>query len=423
MPRRPAAQRWKGTAMPIAAGEDALGILADRAPVLMLLLSEEGRVLACNAEAERILGRTSAELLDLEIGALASPASCARLRALLSGRVEENEPVELELRNRDGTEVSVEARARAVSWRGRRACCLAALEPGALSRRLREVTHSYDVLRGLVETSCEPMWCIEYAEPVDLGGTDREIIRQVFENECYWGVCNRAFTRLYNLPDDLDIRRQPVNLYFPRSPENEAFVQQLIDAGFAIDDVLSLDVRHDGRAMYVENTVRCDIRDGKLYRMWGTVRDVTQFKRTQNKLVQMEHQYRDILTAVPDPILVFDRNGLLKAANPAFEQLLGWKVGEWLGRDVSGILELKRLLARRREMEPGSRASFTGRVMRADGSERRVQVTLTLTTDVDDGDSFIAVLRLLEASAPVPAEEGARPAALPQAPSADGRGG
>ncbi len=376
-----------------------LPALIDQAPVLLILLSGEGRVVASNAAAQRALGRSGAELAGVGIDALAPPESGGRLLRMLAEPSTGRDPVQLELRRKDGSLLAIEARACPVLWRRRELFCLAALEPGSLSRRLREMTHLHDVLRGLVETSCEPMWCIEYAEPVDITVGDREIIRQVFENECYWGVCNRAFTRLYNLPDDLDIRRQPVHLYFPRSPENEAFIQQLIDAGFEVEDVLSLDVRHDGRPMYVENTVRCDIHDGYLYRMWGTVRDVTQFKRTQNKLVQMEHQYRDILTAVPDPILVFDRNGLLKAANPAFEQLLGWKVGEWLGRDVSGILELKKLLARRREMEPGSRACFTGRVTRADGTERKAQVTLALTTDVDDGDSFIAVLRLPEEAA------------------------
>lgn len=377
---------------------DGTAVLAQQAPALLFLLSPGGRILHCNPAAATALGRTAEELIGRNLEAFVDRESEPPLRRLLAetdGEAHEA-AVEFRLVAGDGERLLLRGRLRRFDLGGRRIYCLAALECCDLFRRLGEITHLHDVLRGLVDTSCEPMWCIEYAEPVDVTAGDREIVRQVFENECYWGVCNRAFTRLYNLPDDLDIRRQPVNLYFPRSPENEAFVQQLIDAGFEVDDVLSLDVRHDGRAMYVENTVRCDIRDGRMYRMWGTVRDVTQFKRAQNRLVQMEHQYRDILTAIPDPLLVVDRRGVLKAANPAFEQLLGWKIGEWLGRDVTGIVDLRRILAREGDMAPGARRRFSAGVLSADGEEHRAQVTLTLTTDVDDADSFIAVLRLPE---------------------------
>ncbi len=397
--------------------------LVEQAPALLFLLSAGGRILSCNGTAAESLGCGAGELVGQDLARFADGESALRLQRMLATAEwgSQESLVELRLHARDGGQLVLGARLRRLSRGEEEAFCLAALEFGDLSQRLREITHLHDVLRGLVETSCEPMWCIEYAEPVDITAGDREIIRQVFENECYWGVCNRAFARLYNLPDDLDIRRQPVNLYFPRSPENEAFIQQLIDADFEIDDVLSLDVRHDGRAIYVENTVRCDIRDGRMYRMWGTVRDVTQFKRAQNRLVQMEHQYRDILTAVPDPILVIDRSGVLKAANPAFEQLLGWQIAEWLGQDITGIVDLRRMLARRGGMAPGSRLRFPARVLDADGGEHPARVTLTLTTDVDDADSFIAVLRLPEGTGAAPSEAAPSDAAVPDRPAGDGR--
>ncbi len=403
-------------------GEDA-SALAGQAPALLFLLSAAGRVLSCNGTAAASLGRRPEQVVGQELARFADGESALRLQRMLATADwgSQESLVELRLQARDGQQLVLGARLRKLRRGEEEVFCLAALEFGELSRRLREITHLHDVLRGLVETSCEPMWCIEYAEPVDITAGDREIIRQVFENECYWGVCNRAFARLYNLPDDLDIRRQPVNLYFPRSPENEAFIQQLIDADFEIDDVLSLDVRHDGRAIYVENTVRCDIRDGRMYRMWGTVRDVTQFKRAQNRLVQMEHQYRDILTAVPDPILVIDRSGALKGANPAFEQLLGWQIGEWLGQDITGIVDLRRMLARQGRMGPGSRLRFSARVLDADGGEHLARVTLTLTTDVDDADSLIAVLRLPEGIGTAASESASPGTGIAERPTAGSR--
>src|SRR5439155_4366405 len=119
---------------------------------------------------------------------------------------------------------------------------------------------------------------IEYTEPVDVTQPEAEIVRQVFENDCHWSMCNRAMAHLYNLPDDLDFNRQPVSTYFRRSPENEAFVRQLIAENFQVDAAPAIDVRHDGTLAHVENSVRAHIESGLMVRMWGTVRDMTRLR-------------------------------------------------------------------------------------------------------------------------------------------------
>jgi PAS domain S-box-containing protein len=209
---------------------------------------------------------------------------------------------------------------------------------------LEDLVLSEEVLRGFVQTSSEAMWCIEFSEPVDIGLSDSEIVRQVFENDRRWLLCNDAMARLYHLPDGLDMNLQPVSLYFPRNPENEVFVLQIINSGFAVDNAPSTDFRHDGSVAYIENTVRCTIVDGLLMRMWGTVRDVTDFRLTQNRLVREAEAVRNILSALPDAILVIDRNRRLVAVNPSFETMLGWNGESFLGQDVQSIIDLERPL-------------------------------------------------------------------------------
>lgn len=206
---------------------------------------------------------------------------------------------------------------------------------------LENLILSEEVLRGISEASSEAMWCIQFTEPVDLGQGDQEIIRQVFENDCHWLLCNKAMANLYLLPDEMDMTLQPVSLYFPRSPENEAFVRQIIESGFAVNNALSIDFRHDASVLYIENTVRCTISGGRLVRMWGTARDVTEVRQTQNRLVNEVEAVRNILAALPDAILVIDRNRRLVAVNPAFETLLGWSVEHFLGRDVQAVIDLE----------------------------------------------------------------------------------
>jgi PAS domain S-box-containing protein len=209
---------------------------------------------------------------------------------------------------------------------------------------LEDLMSSEEVLRGFVQTSSEAMWCIEFSEPVDIGLDDHEIVRQVFENDCHWLLCNEALVQLYQLPGDLCIDCQPVSLYFPRSPENEAFILQIIHSDFAVDNAPSVDVRHDGSPLYMENNVRCSIVDGYLVRMWGTLRDVTEFRQTQNRLENEAETAYNILSALPDAILIIDRNRRLVAVNPSFETLFGLSCEKFLGRDVQNIIELEQAL-------------------------------------------------------------------------------
>lgn len=212
------------------------------------------------------------------------------------------------------------------------------------ARWLEALMLSEEMLRGFIETSPEAMWCIEFSEPVDVGQGERETVRQVFENDCHWLLCNEALVRLYGLPGGLDIEREPVAHYFPRSPENEAFILQVIRSGYAVDNAPSVDFRHDGSARYMENDVRCRIIDGFLVRMWGALRDVTDFRRTQERLKNEAETVSGILSALPDAILVIDRGRRLVAVNPSFETLFGWSGEKFLGRDVQGIIDLERTL-------------------------------------------------------------------------------
>lgn len=219
---------------------------------------------------------------------------------------------------------------------------------------LEEMMLAEEVLRGFVQASSEAMWCIEFSEPVDLTLAEREIVRQVFENECHWRLCNAAMARLYDLPDGLDLNLQPVSLYFPKNAENEAFVRQIIASNYSVDEALSIDLRHDGSARYMENNVRCSIANGQLLRMWGTVRDVTDERRRRNRLAREAQAVRNILAAIPDAILVIDKSRTLVAVNPSFESLLGWGIDQFLGRDVQNFIDLENPLPNgRRWFGPG----------------------------------------------------------------------
>jgi len=178
-----------------------------------------------------------------------------------------------------------------------------------------------EVLSGIVATSDDAGWCMEWVDPVDLSAPEHEIIRQVFENGPRWRYCNEAMARLYRAPEDADFNTLPVHETFPRSAENEEFVSRLIRADFNVNRSPSRDLRYDGVYIDVENDVRGHIRGNKLYRMWGTVRDVGKHLHRETLLLREIELLDGILKALPEPVLVIDRSISLLYANPAAEAL------------------------------------------------------------------------------------------------------
>jgi PAS domain S-box-containing protein len=302
-----------------------------------------GRLLSCNSGLASALALAPESLAQLTIWDITDPDSAQQLldQALDLAAGGGGRTVRLQLRRPGGRAIRIAAWMNADQQAdGSRVIRIVGFDDAENFAHVMKLEYATEMLNGFTDASTEAMWCIEYTEPVDLTAGKQEIVRQVFENDCHWSMCNRAMARLYNLPEGLDFNRQRVSLYFRRNPGNEAFVRQLIDSNFHIDSAPGVDVRHDGSVLYVENSVRCHIENGKMLRMWGTVRDTTEFRTAHNRLAQREREVREVLSAIPDAVLVVTKAKQILAINPAFESSFGWRAQEVLGKTVSAIINL-----------------------------------------------------------------------------------
>ncbi len=236
---------------------------------LIDVIDARGSVLWANGAQAAALGYTEEALVGLPAARLYAPAAVAWLRALSAQAVDGH--AELVLLRRDGSELRVLAHAPGgPDARGR--VTLAKTPLGALAARIARLEAENALLRKIADTGHEAHWCIEFADPIDVSLPSDEIVFRVFSNPSYWRLCNEAMSRLYGLPHHVDLCAQSVRTYWPRSAENEAFVRRIIEADWAIDGALSVDTRHDGIPVTVENDVRADIEHGRLLRLWGSCR-------------------------------------------------------------------------------------------------------------------------------------------------------
>jgi len=359
----------------------------DELPLVWLLAGADGRIRDLNASGERLFGRHRKELIGADLSSFADPVTRASLPGLLATACIDGQSVTrlLTFQRSDGSVAPVLAAIQnAQRLKAEDRIQILGIEDSFRTAHLRELESRAEMLAGFIDASSEAVWCIKYTEPVDLRHGVQEVVRQVFENKCHWQMCNAAMAKLYNLPDGLDFNRQPVAAYFRRTPENEAFVRQLIDAHFCIDAAPSLECGHDGKVFYVENSVRCHIEEGLLSRMWGTVRDITEFRTTQNVLTERKREVTEILTALPDAILVVDIARRAIALNPAFESTFGWTADEVLGNDVSFLIDLETARPGLGRWFAPTPSRWTTNVITARGRPCRCDVTIApLPTDSD----------------------------------------
>lgn len=255
------------------AGYDPLDATAD---ILIDVVDERGAIVDMNRQQRIVLG-IDAPTVGFDLTDLYDRDSAKAVRALFERAVPDGyrTTIELVLMGRGGRAVPVLAVCTSLTVSGRAAFRLTKSPLGQLAGRLEDGEANGKLLRDIIDTAAEGHWCIEFLEPVDTRRDRAQIIDEIFENASVWRVANPAMARLYDLPAGHLMRAEDVRLYWPRSRENESFVGQIIDAGYIIDRAQSLDKRHDGTAVRLENDVRAEIVDGYLRRIWGNCRDVT----------------------------------------------------------------------------------------------------------------------------------------------------
>ena len=99
-------------------------------------------------------------------------------------------------------------------------------------------------------------------------------------------------------------------------------------------DMVCRIIRPDGivRFVHAQGEVTRDRLDNPL-RMIGTVQDITNRKRAENKLIESEAQYRDILDGSLQGVLILDSEQVLYA-NSMFAQIHGYdEISELIGID------------------------------------------------------------------------------------------
>ncbi len=107
------------------------------------------------------------------------------------------------------------------------------------------------------------------------------------------------------------------------------------------EKIVSMETRRltkDGRVLdVVGNTSTINDRDGQMIGSVVAMRDVTESKRMAIAMHESEKRYQLLMEASPDAVVVYDANGRVTYANPAFEKTYGWPLKALIDKRVDNV--------------------------------------------------------------------------------------
>jgi len=178
----------------------------------------------------------------------------------------------------------------------------------AKAARTEEAEERY---RLFVERSAEGIWRFEVDPPIPTDLPPEEQI-PLMARHGVLAECNLAMARQYGRDDPRElIGAHITDLLDPADPKNREFLLAFITGGYQIVDAESHEFDKQNRRLVFLNTLIGIVEDGRLIRVWGLQRDITermQLEEESRQVRKMEtagrlaggiaHDFNNLLTAI-----------------------------------------------------------------------------------------------------------------------------
>ena len=202
----------------------------------------------------------------------------------------------------------------------------------------RNIEESEQRYKMFVQQSTEGIWRIELDEAKPVSTPVEEMISYCMTN-AYLAECNDAFAKMYGYESAEKIIGVPLQVLMPKTnPGNVEYIRKFFTNNFKLEDDISCESDKDGNKLFFLNNLIGIIEGDMIKRAWGTQRNITEQKITEESLLASEEQYRYLFNNNPSCIFVWDPHTLkILEVNQAAIEAYGYSKKEFLQLTVLDI--------------------------------------------------------------------------------------
>jgi PAS domain S-box-containing protein len=274
----------------------------------------------------------------------------------------------------------------------------------------RELRESQDRYRAFVTHSSEGIWRYELAEPLDLTLPIDEQIEHAYRH-ARLAELNDAMARMYGYERAEQLLGAPLELMLPRNDADaREYLRHVAESGYTIVDAESAEPDREGHIHHFENSIVPVIEDGKLLRVWGVQREITERKRAEEALREgdrrkdeflalLAHELRNPLAPIRNGIQIFKLRATSDHLLQSTARMMDRQMAH-LVRLVDDLLDVSRITHGRLELRTEhlrladilARAVESSRIfIEAKGHELIVAVRADAAEVQGDGDRLVQV--------------------------------
>ena len=201
--------------------------------------------------------------------------------------------------------------------------------------RLRESEQRY---RAFIASNADAMWRIEFERAIPVDQPEEEQFSQFYKYG-YVAECNDALARLYGFERADQVLGCRVGDIAPASdPSIREATLKAIRSRFAFTTVETNPMDRSGVRRNVIRSQWGIVEDGKLERVWGTSRDITQLKRSEQALSASEQRMVDLLESVQLVVIIVEPEGGVAFCNNYMYKKTGWQQSDLVGKEWMQVL-------------------------------------------------------------------------------------
>jgi PAS domain S-box-containing protein len=232
-------------------------------------------------------------------------------------------------------------------------------------------------VRHFLDLASEGLWRFDLNPPV---ATDLPVHEQAeaVVAQARIGFCNDIFAKQFGFDTAHGMLGMACgDLLYSSREEQLGFLVAFIMSGYRLDNLLLAERRRDGSVFRSLNNLSGEVESGKLVRIWGVKRDVTDLVAAREALQEAKDHAEQLIELASIMVVGLDRDGRVRAFNRTAESITGYSRADVERRNWFEIMAPARLYPDvqgefHRLLDGGEPSTFEMPLLTATGDERYI---------------------------------------------------